>query len=585
MSAYLYPSKELGLSEQHFELKGRATAVGRHPNNDISLLLESISRFHAKLEIAGDNWTVSDLNSSNGTFVNGERVASPRTLTEGDVVTFGRADFVFSRLGPEDRQREYAEGSTPSFTPSSSSGVNLVGDDQSSSLILSTQLNIESTPLPGHFGLEEAIDVGALKKANERLLTLYKLNDVIRTSATREEMMSRTMDLIFDNLPADRGVIMTCEGPDSMLESQVVRFRDPVITGDLAISRTIVQKCLNEQVAILSRDAKIDSRFGASDSILAHDIRSTMCVPMVSKKKIVGICFIDTHESVHAFTEDDLAFVASFANDLAISLENTNLHQESLKNERLAAVGQTIAGLAHNIKNILQLAKGGIELMDSAIRKKAITEVESYWPVVRRGIDRMQSLTQEMLDYSRQNPPDLQEASVNEVIEDTVRSFQQDYVDAGVEIVVNPGKGIPMRRIDADGLFKSLMNLITNAVDAFEGAGGQIEISTRLEKDTVYIRVEDNGKGIPKEKLARIFQAFFTTKGSKGTGLGLSMTKKYIEDMGGTITVESQEGRGTAFTIVLPPPVTQIAFDVDDGINSSPKPRKTKNSGSNPTRH
>lgn len=563
MTAYLYPSKELGLAETHFELKKRTTTVGRHPNNDISLLLESVSRFHARIESRENGWALIDLNSSNGTFLNGERIATPRTIANNDVITFGRADFVFSLLAPEERGSE--TGRVDRTQPSS---VNIVGEDHRSSTILSTQLNVESTPLPGTAYAEAELDVEALHKANERLLTLYKLSEVIRASISREDVLASFMNLIFEVLPADRGVIMTLDS-EAKLEPQIVRFRQGN-KNELTISRTIVQKCLTERVAVLSRDAKIDSRFSASESIVASDIRSAICVPLISNKSIIGILFIDTKESVRAFNEDDLAFLTSMANDLAITIDNISLAEENIKNERLAAVGQTIAGLAHNIKNILQLAKGGIELMDLSIKRKSFEEVEAYWPVVRRGIDRMQSLTQEMLDYSRQNRPELVEGDVNYVIEDTVKSFQKEHVDPGVDIQVQLGEGVPKRKIDPDGLFKSLLNLVSNAVDAFDGAGGSILISTSFEHNTIYIRVADNGKGIPKDKRQKIFQPFFTTKGSKGTGLGLSMTRKYIEDMGGTISVESEEGQGTAFTIALPPLTVQIGFDLEE-----PSPNNT----------
>lgn len=562
MMAYLYPSKELNLGEKPFELKGRVVTIGRHPNNDISLLLESVSRFHAKLELVGTRWVVTDLNSSNGTFVNGERIASPQALSEGDVLTLGRADFVFSYLSPEERMRQAKEATTP--TPLSSSGINLLADEVSSSTILTTQRSSDVTPLPTRFFPEVGVDIAALRKANERLMALYELNEIIRTSTTIHEMLERAMDLVFECLPADRGVIMTVDAPGGTLQPQTVRFRNPQTSGELAISKTIVDKALREQVAILSRDASIDSRFRGSESIIAHDIRSTMCVPMVSKQNVHGIIFLDCKESVHSFTEDDLAFLASLANDLAISIENANLLQESIKNERLAAVGQTIAGLAHNIKNILQLARGGIELLDAAVANKSFDDIATFWPIVKRGIERMQQLTQEMLDYSRQSKPELVEASVNEVALDTVRLFEKDAVESHVDIELQLGENIPPRRIDPNGLCKSLMNLLTNAVDAFEGTGGKIVISTSCENDVVYLRVTDNGKGIPPDKMSRIFQPFFTTKGSKGTGLGLSMTKKYIEDMGGKIEVQSQVGQGTTFTIILPPPTKELAFDVGD---------------------
>lgn len=574
MCAYLYPSPELGLPEPVFELKRRITRIGRHPNNDVSLLLESVSRFHAQIELMDAGYILTDLGSSNGTFLNGERLASPRPIQEKDVITFGRADFIFSLRSPEERA-DKGDGAPSGKTHTSS--VNIVGDDNAESTILSTKLSVEATPVPGsELVTGPRTDAESLKRATQRLLTLYKLGEVTRSAATREEMLSKVMDLIFQVLPADRGVILTVEPPDEILEPQLVRYRRPGGEKELTISRTIVQKCLEERVAVLSRDAKIDSRFNSSESIIAGDIRSTMCVPMVSKRHVLGVIFLDTRESVRAFTEDDLAFASSIANDLAMNLENLELTQEMIKNERLAAVGQTIAGLAHNIKNILQLAKGGIELMDGAIARSAMDDVSVFWPVVRRGIDRMQSLTQEMLDYSRQTRPELYEANVNDVIEELVASFQRDRVDAGVDIDVELSPNVPPRRIDPDGLFKSLMNLLSNAVDAFEGRGGRIMITTQYIRDTIYIAVEDNGRGIPKDKQLKIFQPFFTTKGSKGTGLGLSMTKKYIEDMGGTISVESEEGQGTSFTIALPPLTARVEFDVelDDGAR-----------GPQPTRH
>ena len=569
MLAYLYPSAELGLAVSVFELTRPITTLGRHPNNDISLLLDSVSRFHCNIEQRGNIWLLNDLNSSNGTFLNGERIASPRSLSETDVLTLGRADFTFSLQSPSERLGKPPVPGQSRRNEIITSSVNIVEEDESSSVILSTQLNVESTPLPGSgvVALGEDLDIADLVRANERLMTLYKLAEVIRSGATVEEMLDNVMNLVFEMLPADRGAIMTLDPLDHSLEPRVVRHRRPEKTDEFTISKTIVNKCLTDRIAILSRDAKIDRRFSGSESIVAGDMRSAMCVPLVSKKHMIGILFVDTRESIHAFTEDDLQFLSSIGSDVAFTVENLTLAQENIKNERLAAVGQTIAGLAHNIKNILQLARGGIELMDGAIERKTMDEVAVYWPVVRRGIDRMQSLTQEMLAYSRQTQPDLVEANVNDVITETVETFQQDRVEAGVEITVDLSPDVPPRRIDADGLNKSLMNLVGNAVDAFEGGGGAINISTAHDEGTITIRVKDNGKGIPKEKLAKIFQPFFTTKGSKGTGLGLSMTRKYIEDMGGTLGVESEEGHGTTFLITLPPFTVKMAMDLGDAEN------------------
>jgi len=554
--AYLYPSPSLGLEETHFELDRPSVSVGRHPRNDISLLLDSVSRQHARFDESAGQWVLTDLGSSNGTFLNGERLQATVILREQDLVTLGRADFLFSVVGPE------AGGGAAVGQHTSS--VNLVNDDVGQSTILSTQISSETTPFQVAKVAQEQHDVEALEAITQRLMTLYRLSDLLRSATNRQEVLSNVMDLLFEVLPADRGVILTIEGIEGELEPQFVRFRDEEDSKELNISRTIVQKCLNERVAILSRDAKVDSRFSGSESILASDIRSAMCLPLLSKRSLIGVLFLDANATKRAFSEDDLSFASSLANELALTLDNLSLAQENIHNERLAAVGQTIAGLAHNIKNILQLARGGLELMDGAIQKKSLEEIGSFWPVVRRGIDRMQSLTQEMLDYSRQTAPELVEADVNVVLQELIETFRQDSVEDGVAIDLKTTPELPARRIDPDGLNKAIMNLLSNAVDAFDGGPGEIIISSSVARDTILIRVQDDGRGIPKEKLSRIFQPFFTTKGSKGTGLGLSMTRKYIEDMAGTISVESQEGAGTTFTIALPPLSTEIAYDLDD---------------------
>lgn len=578
MRAFLYPSPELDLPDSVFPLEARTVSVGRHPNNEISLLLESVSRFHAKLEQAGDTYVVTDLNSSNGTFVNSDKLSGPRRLEEGDTVTFGRAEFQFSLRVPGPKRPTEAPGEPTEDelinSDEDTSSISLICDDESSSVILTERSNIESpTQEMRRFIPELGMNIDDLKRVNSRLIALYNLNEVLRTSETEHEILEGMASLVFDALDADRLIVILAEDGQLQLDSRLVRYRSGKPDREVALSRTIVQKCFDQRVAILSRDARIDSRFSGSESIVASDIRSTICVPLISKRSTVGICFVDTRETIHVFDESDLAFLSSLCYDIAYAIDNMRLEADKLKNERLAAVGQTIAGLAHNIKNILQLAKGGMELMDAAVAKENFGDVTSFWPVVRRGIDRMQAMTQEMLEYSRQTKPDLVPANINEILTDIVDSFQRDRVESGVEILLELAHEVPIRKLDPDGLFKAIMNLLSNSVDAFEGAGGRVVIRTLCKDDTIRVEVEDNGRGIPKDKLARIFQPFFTTKGSKGTGLGLSMTRKYIEDMNGIMKVKSEEGRGTTFTLEFPPAIAHIETERS---RDTDKPRATE---------
>lgn len=541
-SAYLYPDDALGLIPRVFAIEPAGVTIGRHPDNELPLSVDSVSRRHARLERVNEQWMISDLQSSNGTFVNGERISEARALNDGDIITFGKANFTFSKADPASADiQPVTEGS---------SGLRLVGDDEDSSVILSTQI---SDGTPYKIATVPRTTEEDLARLNQRLLALYRLSDILRGASQRENIMAALMELVFENLPADRGVALSVAEGTEELSPELYRFREGVEYREVILSKTIIRRVLTERVAVLSRDVRLDNRFQSSESIMASDIRSAMCVPLAGKRSLMGLLFLDSRESHHAFTEDDLAFVSALATDAAMTLENLSLMEENIRQERLAAVGQTISGLAHNIKNILQLARGGTELMDIAIGKKSLDDIKILWPITRRSIDRMQSLTQEMLDFSRQSKPILAEADVNELLNQIAEMVKADERVTSIKIEIQCDDSCGKVHIDTDGLSKALMNLLSNAFDALQSQpDAEIILATESRKGNVLVRVKDNGPGIPTEILPRIFQPFFSTKGNKGNGLGLSMTRKYLEDMGARLDVKSTPGEGAEFVILLP---------------------------------
>jgi signal transduction histidine kinase len=111
---------------------------------------------------------------------------------------------------------------------------------------------------------------------------------------------------------------------------------------------------------------------------------------------------------------------------------------------------------------------------------------------------------------------------------------------------------LPLIRVDHQGVHRCLLNLLTNAIDAVEEGRGEVRLVTRAEEESILVSVEDNGVGIPPEARQQIFEVFYSTKGNRGTGLGLAVTKKIVEEHGGSITVNSTPGKGSRFTICLP---------------------------------
>lgn len=540
--AYFYPVAQDSSLEAEYLLAKDLVTIGRHPNNIISIQQEAVSRHHAKIERKGDQFVLVDLNSSNGTFINGQKIKS-QELKEGDVITLGDAEFGFSYQSREERQKEIPEDTTT---------VTLMPDEHATSTILTTK-KTDATPLP----LAEAAsaDKAELIKANVRLATLYRLSDLLRDANDRQTILDRVMNLIFEVLPADRGVILyrrSAEKGD--FEPVTVKYRgdQPITKHSIAISRTIVERCTNEKIAILSRDAKTDDRFKESESIVMHDIRSTMCVPLITKSRVLGVLHVDTRESIKAFTEADLTFLSSLANELAQSLENLNMREQMMQQEKMATIGQTITGVAHNIKNILQLTKGGVQLMDKSLDDSSLENARASWQIVKRGEEKIANFIRDMLDFARTSSGPKKFCNVNAIITEIYESVSEEMKKKNIRLELKLGKNIPDRRFSEDGIYKCLMNLLVNASEAIKHDKGNILIATELsDQDEIVIRVSDNGEGMTPDVMKNLFVPFFTTKGSGGTGLGLCTTRKIVEENKGTSKVDSTYGEGTIFTITF----------------------------------
>lgn len=547
--------------EEHYAIKGEQTTIGRHPSNDIVLALESISRFHSRIDSRGDFHILQDLNSSNGTYVNGEKVTQ-LAIHNGDLVTFGNIEFEFINEA----------ASADAHMESSFVGLDIVDirDDKDDDSRPSTQTVMRADQAQERVKSsvvttgDTRADKATLVKLNQRLSALYRLSEMLRDlDAEREsEVLSRVLDVIFSAIPVDRGVILTRMHPESEeMEVTTVKHRDtPIIPQKVTVSRTMLDQVMQERISILSRDAQADERFSASESIIATKIRSAICAPMIVADRVIGAVFLDTMNLQKQFTQEDLEFVTIVASETGVSLANLRLRREAVHRQRLAAVGETVAGISHNVKNILLLSQGGAELLSRAIEKEDLAGTRDAWTVVSRGIDKISKLVRDMLEYSGERTPEFTGVDINNLICSIAEEIEEELISKGITLELDLDEEIGVRNLDELGIQRTIANLIVNAVEAISHQDGHIYVTTGLRPDrSLMISIRDNGAGIPADKLPRIFFPFYTTKGSSGTGLGLSMCKKCVEDMGGTITCESRPNVGSTFTIEIPaelkPPV------------------------------
>ena len=235
--------------------------------------------------------------------------------------------------------------------------------------------------------------------------------------------------------------------------------------------------------------------------------------------------------------------------------EVKRLEKEVIQSARMAAMGQAMAGVAHGVKNILHGMKLGAFMVEKGLEQEKRELLSKGWNLVGRNINRISRLTLDMLSYARSGPPTRQSCFVNQIVEEICELMEGKARERRVTLIRDLDPSIPPMAVDPEGIHTSLLNLITNAIEAFPetGPGGEIIVGSRNQGEAgIGLQVVDTGRGMTKEVQGQIFKQFYSTKGSRGTGLGLAITQKIVREHGGTIQVESEPGKGTCFTILLP---------------------------------
>jgi signal transduction histidine kinase len=234
------------------------------------------------------------------------------------------------------------------------------------------------------------------------------------------------------------------------------------------------------------------------------------------------------------------------------------LEQELIKSERLAAIGQTVASLGHYMKNIIFGLKGGFYLVNTSSQDSEADSLKTGWEMLEKNMGRISDLVLDLLEYSRDREPEYESYSPNRIVNEVCDLIKEKAKEHDVEIVKELDSSIGEVPLDPSGLHRCLLNLVSNAVDAclFDSSEGKrwvVQVKTILEHDgTLRFDVSDNGCGMDDEVKKKLFTTFFSTKEGRGTGLGLLIAQKIVQDHEGTITVKSQLGKGSTFTIRLP---------------------------------
>lgn len=399
--------------------------------------------------------------------------------------------------------------------------------------------------------------------------SLFRICTAMTSTLELGKLLDLILRLTMEELHAQQGSILLFDESSDQLKMLAARGMPREITerGYIPRKGSIAEWVIEHNEPLLLKDVENDPRF--TSIAKGRRIHSSMCVPLRAKGRVIGTINI-TRTHREEFTQRDLETLVILATQAAVSIENARLYEKSLEAERMATIGRTVAAISHCTKNMLMGLKGGAAIIEMGCEQKNWDLVRQGWDMVKRNTDRIALMVLDMLEYSKERSPARSVIETSRLFEDVISGVSYLAQQLGIRLAYRVENGCEAIYADYDQLYRALLNLATNAVDAVRESGiedGVVELKAecvggdspvvrrcmpRAQGRFYLLHVRDNGPGIPPEDLASIFEPFFSRKGSKGTGLGLAVTRKIAREHGGDVTVESQLGRGTVFSLVLP---------------------------------
>ncbi|MBI5095803.1 MAG: GAF domain-containing protein [Candidatus Hydrogenedentes bacterium] len=489
--------------------------IGRGADANLTLPDSTVSRRHAVVRLDKDTLHIEDCGSTNGIFINGQKVERS-VMREGDFLTLGAYTLVMRTLGEGD------EVSPPQ-------GV---------------------TALLDHAAARRMRDAILQDLGSEHAAALYKATLLLGELHDLDELLRQTLALVVESLTARRGAIVIQE---DALNAPRIAARISLMgeMDELFLSRTLVEHALRTRSAFLTENAQTDPRFSNSQAVKQRGIRAVMCAPLIGTQEMVGVFYIDTCERSSGFTEKELEFLTAVGNLVGMAIENKIQNERMIRQQRLAAMGQAIAGICHDVRSVLTGVTIGVETLEAQSMELDAAKIAKACRLVSKSANHLETYITNLLTFAKETDIRRSPSNVAGIIHDVLEMMRPSAAEYGVELTYR-GAELCTASIDALQLERVLANLVRNAIDACRSQGGTVTVSASQKADALQVKVGDTGAGIAAEDVPHLSEPFFTTKGRSGTGLGLAVSYRIVEQHGGSIAVASEMGKGTIFRITIP---------------------------------
>lgn len=630
-------------------LSGRRICIGRAPGCEVLLDDETSSRHHTELLFSSGRLLVHDLNSTNGTFINGARIEHGE-VHDGDRLAVGATVFLVElRAARQDRP------------------TTVIIVEKQRALTTHLTLNLDESRM---LRLAAGAD---LTDAQKQLDTLQRFILLSTGLLHLPALAQRALDFLIDSFGAERGVVLML-GADETPGVQFSRWKSPPTTSqEITLPRSLLQQLMQRKQSFLSEETET-----REETEQPPITRYILGIPLKAKDRLLGLLYLDS--TLRHFSPDDLKLCTVMSIHLASAIENATLYAELLdaaefnnsvlrsiasgmlvvdlnglvthvnraaleilkqdeqhllhrrlsdhealvplaevihatletgrpedryevqltidneplplgltsalltdhegekvgvvasfrnlsslrrlekelqRAQQLAALGQMSAGVAHEIRNPLNSIRGFTQLIAEESAACGKKECAEYSKIVIDEVDRMNRIIQDLLDFSRDRELELNPMALDELLSGVAKQMSPEYKAAEVNLLLQmPAEPLPPILGNPDKLTQVLRNILLNALQASK-AGTQVTLGAQPmvhpvgKEREIAVTIADQGHGIPANVVAKIFEPFFTLK-AVGTGLGLAICHKLIDQHRGRITVQSEEGKGTTFTIFLP---------------------------------
>ena len=374
-----------------------------------------------------------------------------------------------------------------------------------------------------------------------------------------DDLLEQTLDRLLAISGTDRGFLMLPEHGELVVKVQ--RNLGANMEKDIHLSLSSVHKVFELGETVWIHNVAADEALMAQKSVINLQLKTILCLPLQVQGERIGVVYLDSRRIV---TEpvDRPTFEAIVAL-CAIAIERTRLAEENLHNQVLATVGQVASSIVHDFKNGLFVVAGHAQLLGTtSVDEKS----KHHLAQILSAVERLSLLSADILDYAKVREPRREALDLGDYLGGLMEPLHPRAEEFGVGIHCQ-GPSCTAS-LDRHRFARVVENLVANSIDALEGqADGAVHVEWLRVPGGVEIVVRDNGKGIPRKVLKRIFEPFFSHGKRRGTGLGMATVKKIVEEHAGSVEVASEVGAGTVVTIHLPDTSGALSQNVEDSTD------------------